>query len=62
VREYPSIWLHIDAAWAGVAFACPEFREEYQLKGVNTYADSFCTNFHKVSSLPNGHTGIIHAK
>lgn len=43
-----SIWLHVDAAWAGVAFALPEYREQGHLRAVNRYADSFCTNFHKV--------------
>ncbi|KAJ7472562.1 pyridoxal phosphate-dependent decarboxylase [Mycena latifolia] len=41
------LWLHIDAAWAGVALACPEFREFCQLDAINNFADSFCTNFHK---------------
>ncbi|KAJ7806790.1 pyridoxal phosphate-dependent transferase [Mycena olivaceomarginata] len=45
-REY-FIWLHIDAAWAGVALACPEFRNLCQLDAINDFADSFCTNFHK---------------
>lgn len=37
-------WLHIDAAYAGVAAVCPE------LRSVNAgleYADSYCTNPHK---------------
>ncbi|KAJ7496661.1 pyridoxal phosphate-dependent decarboxylase [Mycena latifolia] len=42
-----NIWLHIDAAWAGVALVCPEFRELCQLEAINRYADSFCTNLHK---------------
>ncbi|KAG2139184.1 pyridoxal phosphate-dependent transferase [Suillus bovinus] len=46
-KHYPSLWLHVDAAWAGVAFACPEYREAYQLPAINEYVDSFCTNFHK---------------
>ncbi|KAG1818039.1 pyridoxal phosphate-dependent transferase [Suillus subaureus] len=45
--HYPSLWLHVDAAWAGVALVCPEYREACQLPAINTYADSFCTNFHK---------------
>lgn len=45
--DYPNIWLHIDAAWAGVALACPEFREISHLDAINQYAHSFCTNFHK---------------
>ncbi|KAH9967309.1 aromatic-L-amino-acid decarboxylase [Russula dissimulans] len=44
---YPSIWLHVDAAWAGVTLACPEYREIAQLSGINDYADSICINFHK---------------
>ncbi|KAJ7311041.1 hypothetical protein JRQ81_006638 [Phrynocephalus forsythii] len=35
------LWLHIDAAYAGTAFLCPEFR--VFLKGVE-YADSFAFN------------------
>ena len=37
-------WLHVDAAWAGVAAVAPE------LQWLNTgveYADSYCTNPHK---------------
>lgn len=37
-------WLHVDAAWAGSAFVCPEHRAP--LAGVE-HADSFCTNPHK---------------
>jgi aromatic-L-amino-acid decarboxylase len=37
-------WLHVDAAWAGVAAACPELR--WLVAGVDL-ADSFCTNPHK---------------
>ncbi|KAH9979065.1 pyridoxal phosphate-dependent transferase [Lactifluus volemus] len=45
--NFPSIWLHVDAAWAGVTLACPEYREAAQLQGINEYADSLCINFHK---------------
>lgn len=38
------VWLHIDAAYAGSAFICPEFR--YLLNGVE-FADSFNFNPHK---------------
>ena len=48
VKDHPSIWYHVDAAWAGVAFVCPEFRSVGKLDAINKYADSFCTNFHKV--------------
>ena len=37
-------WLHVDAAWAGVAAICPEYRAH--LGGVE-FADSFVTNPHK---------------
>ncbi|XP_076663371.1 aromatic-L-amino-acid decarboxylase [Andrena cerasifolii] len=42
-NEY-SIWLHIDAAYAGAAFVCPEYR--HLMAGVE-YADSFDINPHK---------------
>jgi glutamate/tyrosine decarboxylase-like PLP-dependent enzyme len=51
VKDRPSIWLHVDAAWAGVTLACPEYRDIAQLGNINKYADSFCTNFHKVRLL-----------
>uniref|UniRef100_A0A8C6BAK6 Aromatic-L-amino-acid decarboxylase n=1 Tax=Monodon monoceros TaxID=40151 RepID=A0A8C6BAK6_MONMO len=38
------VWLHVDAAYAGSAFICPEFR--HLLNGVE-YADSFNFNPHK---------------
>ncbi|XP_066152592.1 3,4-dihydroxyphenylacetaldehyde synthase-like isoform X3 [Euwallacea fornicatus] len=38
------MWLHIDAAYAGTALACPEYR--YLLKGIE-YVDSFNFNPHK---------------
>ena len=37
-------WVHVDAAWAGVAALCPEHRS--LLDGVER-ADSFCTDAHK---------------
>jgi aromatic-L-amino-acid decarboxylase len=37
-------WLHVDAAWAGVAAVCPELRWIHD--GVQ-HADSYCTNPHK---------------
>jgi aromatic-L-amino-acid/L-tryptophan decarboxylase len=37
-------WLHVDAAWAGVAAVAPEFR--WLNDGVEL-ADSYCTNPHK---------------
>ncbi|MFE9749149.1 pyridoxal phosphate-dependent decarboxylase family protein [Saccharothrix saharensis] len=38
------IWLHVDAAWAGPAALCPEFRDLFD--GVEL-ADSFTANAHK---------------
>jgi aromatic-L-amino-acid/L-tryptophan decarboxylase len=38
-------WLHVDAAWAGVAAVCPELR--WVNDGVGEYADSYVTNPHK---------------
>ena len=43
VREW-GVWVHVDAAWAGVAAVCPEHRDH--LTGVEA-ADSFVTNPHK---------------
>jgi aromatic-L-amino-acid decarboxylase len=43
-REYGA-WLHVDAAWAGVAAVCPELR--WVNDGVAEYADSYVTNPHK---------------
>ncbi|XP_072936706.1 aromatic-L-amino-acid decarboxylase-like [Epargyreus clarus] len=37
-------WLHVDAAYAGSAFICPEYR--HLMNGVE-YADSFDVNAHK---------------
>lgn len=38
------VWLHVDAAYAGAAFICPEYR--HLMKGVE-YCDSFDVNAHK---------------
>ncbi|MGH3096301.1 MAG: aminotransferase class I/II-fold pyridoxal phosphate-dependent enzyme [Streptosporangiales bacterium] len=43
-RRY-GVWLHVDAAYAGVAAVCPEFRT--LTDGVGEYADSYCTDPHK---------------
>lgn len=39
-----NVWLHVDAAYAGSAFICPEYRD--LMRGVE-YADSFDVNIHK---------------
>ncbi|NUR83067.1 MAG: aspartate aminotransferase family protein, partial [Nonomuraea sp.] len=43
-REH-GVWLHVDAAYAGVAAVCPEFRALND--GVAEYADTYSTNPHK---------------
>jgi len=40
----PRPWLHVDAAWAGAAALCPEFRFIHD--GLE-HADSYCFNPHK---------------
>uniref|UniRef100_G1NUB7 Aromatic-L-amino-acid decarboxylase n=1 Tax=Myotis lucifugus TaxID=59463 RepID=G1NUB7_MYOLU len=42
--NWEDLWLHVDAAYAGSAFICPEFR--HLLDGVE-FADSFNFNPHK---------------
>lgn len=44
ICEANKIWLHIDAAYAGAALCCPEFRP--LMKGIE-WADSFNFNLHK---------------
>ncbi|OQV23560.1 Aromatic-L-amino-acid decarboxylase [Hypsibius exemplaris] len=44
ICQAENLWLHVDAAYAGSAFICPEFR--HYLAGVE-YADSFNFNPHK---------------
>ena len=44
VAQRHGVWVHVDAAWAGMAALCPEHR--WLLDGVEL-ADSFCTNPHK---------------
>ncbi|XP_043271561.1 aromatic-L-amino-acid decarboxylase isoform X2 [Venturia canescens] len=43
-KKYPGIWLHVDAAYAGNSFICPELK--YLMAGIE-YADSFNTNTNK---------------
>ncbi|KAJ8972567.1 hypothetical protein NQ317_017917, partial [Molorchus minor] len=43
-QKFPCIWLHVDGAYAGNAFICPELK--YLLSGIE-YADSFNTNPNK---------------
>ncbi|XP_076653481.1 aromatic-L-amino-acid decarboxylase [Halictus rubicundus] len=43
-KKYQGVWLHVDAAYAGNAFICPELK--YLMAGIE-YADSFNTNTNK---------------
>ncbi|KAF5272233.1 hypothetical protein FQA39_LY01315 [Lamprigera yunnana] len=43
-KRFPCVWLHVDAAYAGNAFICPELK--YLLRGIE-HADSFNTNPNK---------------
>lgn len=43
-KQFPAVWLHVDAAYAGSAFICPENR--VFLNGIE-YADSFNMNPNK---------------
>ncbi|KAJ8679590.1 hypothetical protein QAD02_015377 [Eretmocerus hayati] len=43
-KKYPGIWMHVDAAYAGNSFICPELK--YLMSGIE-YADSFNTNPNK---------------
>ena len=47
VERDPDLWLHIDAAYAGVTLALPEERPQETLDAINRGADSFGTNLHK---------------
>ncbi|XP_011867954.1 PREDICTED: aromatic-L-amino-acid decarboxylase-like isoform X1 [Vollenhovia emeryi] len=44
IANREDVWLHVDAAYAGSAFICPEFR--YLMKGIET-VNSFNFNPHK---------------
>ncbi|KAJ4445398.1 hypothetical protein ANN_07203 [Periplaneta americana] len=43
-RKHPDVWLHVDAAYAGSAMICPEFK--YLLEGME-HIDSFNVNPYK---------------
>lgn len=45
-EENPYLWVHIDAAYAGTALICPEYRELAQAASLK-YFDSFNFNMHK---------------
>ena len=47
----PSLWVHIDVAWAGIALCCLENRSKLYLEEISIFAKSFCNNFHIVPTL-----------
>ncbi len=51
VTEPEGVWLHVDAAYAGAAAICPEFR--WAFRGVER-ADSIVVNPHKWLLVPQG--------
>ena len=48
VCEDHNLWLHVDAAYAGYAMICPEFR--YLMKGIE-HATSFVSNPYKLLNV-----------
>lgn len=47
----PHLWVHVDAAYGGVALSVPEYRDAH-LDAINDHADSFSTNLHKWGLVP----------
>lgn len=62
LQRFPGVWLHVDAAYAGNSFICPELKPLLKVSGIPTarmanltgfhsqgieYADSFNTNPNK---------------
>ncbi|KAA8899004.1 pyridoxal phosphate-dependent transferase [Sphaerosporella brunnea] len=43
-KDYPNLWIHVDAAYAGAALVCPEYK--HLIAGVEAF-DSFNVNMHK---------------
>lgn len=43
-RDYPDVWIHVDAAYAGSALVCPEYQH---LCSSIEHFDSFNVNLHK---------------
>lgn len=44
--QYPNLWIHIDAAYAGAALVLPEYQSRYS-HDIGAVADSFNFNMHK---------------
>ncbi|KAH9913768.1 uncharacterized protein B0H18DRAFT_1126007 [Fomitopsis serialis] len=47
LKDYPDVWLHVDAAWAGVTLPRLEYRNASRLKDGNRYA---ATDLHKLGA------------
>ena len=45
-RDWPDLWVHVDAAWAGAALVCPEMRDAAGAKWLGEF-ESFDVNLHK---------------
>nr|OQO17798.1 hypothetical protein B0A51_14874 [Rachicladosporium sp. CCFEE 5018] len=43
-KDYPDLWIHCDAAWAGAALVLPEYQH---LSAQLSFVDSFDINMHK---------------
>ncbi|KAK6439982.1 hypothetical protein LTR95_003790 [Oleoguttula sp. CCFEE 5521] len=43
-KDYPDLWIHCDAAWAGAALVLPEYQH---LSAQLSFVDSFDMNMHK---------------
>ncbi|KAI5782762.1 pyridoxal phosphate-dependent transferase [Geopyxis carbonaria] len=44
VKDYPELWIHVDAAYAGASLVCPEY--QHLIEGIQEF-DSFNMNMHK---------------
>jgi aromatic-L-amino-acid decarboxylase len=44
IKDWPDVWVHVDAAYAGSALVCPEYQH---LSGSLGHFDSFEVNMHK---------------
>lgn len=44
--EYPNLWIHIDAAYAGAAMVLPQYQTQYSTD-IGKVSDSFNVNMHK---------------
>lgn len=62
-KDYPTLWIHVDAAWAGVYLSLPEFRKKLYLEIINQSDSPFNQNsngFSKKSILLTS-PGVVHS-